>query len=87
MNVLLEQATQQSKNLISNETFFVRDLFICYEWNRILRKNRLLLGTLFLNSYKQVKIIILMPSIKQAQVSNVIELNNFMSLGRKLWKK
>lgn len=32
-----------------NEIFLVRDLFKGYEWNRISRSDRLLLGTLFLN--------------------------------------
>jgi hypothetical protein len=55
VNVLLEQAIQESKNLISNETFLVKDLFKGYEWNRIPRKNRLLLGTLFLNSINKLR--------------------------------
>lgn len=55
VNVLLEQAILESKNLISNETFLVKDLFKGYEWNRIPRKNRLLLGTLFLNSINKLR--------------------------------
>jgi hypothetical protein len=54
VSVLLEQAIQESKNLISNEIFLVKDLFKGYEWNRIPRKNRLLLGTLFLNSINKL---------------------------------
>ena len=34
---------------IDDEIFLVRDLFKGYEWNRISRSDRLLLGTLFLN--------------------------------------
>jgi hypothetical protein len=55
VNVLLEQAIQESKKLISNEIFLVKDLFKGYEWNRIPLKNRLLLGTLFLNSINKLR--------------------------------
>lgn len=48
-NDLLIQAISETKNLNYNEIFLVRDLFKGYEWNRISRSDRLLLGTLFLN--------------------------------------
>lgn len=48
-NDLLIQAIEETKYLHSNEVFLVRDLFKGYEWNRISRSDRLLLGTLFLN--------------------------------------
>jgi len=48
-NVLLSLAIAETKKLKSNEIFLVRDLFKGYEWNRISRSDRLLLGTLFLN--------------------------------------
>lgn len=48
-NDLLNKAIDETKNLHANEVFLVRDLFKGYEWNRISRRNRLLLGTLFLN--------------------------------------
>jgi hypothetical protein len=48
-NELLEQAIKETKKLNTNEVFLVRDLFKGYEWNRISRSDRLLLGTLFLN--------------------------------------
>lgn len=51
-NELLEIAKGELKNLNSEEVFLVRDLFKGYEWNRISRSNRLLLGTLFLNFIK-----------------------------------
>ena len=51
-NELLEIAKGELKNLNSEEIFLVRDLFKGYEWNRISRSNRLLLGTLFLNFIK-----------------------------------
>lgn len=48
-NDLLAQAIEETKYLHLNEIFLVRDLFKGYEWNRISRSDRLLLGTLFLN--------------------------------------
>ncbi|WP_313755979.1 MULTISPECIES: single-stranded DNA-binding protein [Tissierella] len=55
-NELLEIAKDETKNLISGEVFLLRDLFKGYEWNRISRSNRLLLGTLFLNYIKSTDI-------------------------------
>lgn len=49
VNTLLKIAIKETDNLAQGEVFLVRDLFKGYEWNRISRKNRLLLGTLFLN--------------------------------------
>ena len=48
-NDLLTQAIEETKHLHTDEVFLVRDLFKGYEWNRISRSDRLLLGTLFLN--------------------------------------
>ena len=48
-NELLKRAIGETKYLEPNEIFLVRDLFKGYEWNRISRSDRLLLGTLFLN--------------------------------------
>lgn len=48
VNSLLEQAITETHNLMQGEVFLVKDLFKGYEWNRIMRKDRLLLGTLFL---------------------------------------
>lgn len=48
-NDLLARAIEETKHLHTNEIFLVRDLFKGYEWNRISRSDRLLLGTLFLN--------------------------------------
>ena len=50
INTLLKQAILETNNLNTGETFLVKDLFKGYEWNRIPRKNRLLLGTLFLSA-------------------------------------
>ena len=55
-NGLLEIAKEELKNLNSEEIFLVRDLFKGYEWNRISRSNRLLLGTLFINYIKSTDI-------------------------------
>lgn len=48
-NELLSLAIEETQKLKPNEIFLVRDLFKGYEWNRISRSDRLLLGTLFLN--------------------------------------
>lgn len=52
MNFLLEIAIKETINLKANEVFLLRELFKGYEWNRIERKDRLLLETLFLNYVK-----------------------------------
>lgn len=49
VNELLEIAIKETENLMNDEIFLVKDLFKGYEWNRIPRNHRLLLGTLFLN--------------------------------------
>ena len=49
VNELLELALKETGNLNDGEVFLVKELFKGYEWNRIPRKDRLLLGTLFLN--------------------------------------
>ena len=49
VNDLLYKAINETKNLNSNEIFLVRDLFKGYEWNRIFRSDRLILGILFFN--------------------------------------
>jgi hypothetical protein len=49
VNALLEIAIHEISNVNSGEIFLLRDLFKGYEWNRISRSDRLLLGTLFLN--------------------------------------
>ena len=53
---LLSQALSETNNLNEGEIFLVKDLFKGYEWNRIERKNRLLLGTLFLGCVVTSKI-------------------------------
>ncbi|PWJ96483.1 single-stranded DNA-binding protein [Oceanotoga sp. DSM 15011] len=52
VNELLDMSKIELTNLKSSEIFLVRDLFKGYEWNRISRSDRLLLGTLFLNYIK-----------------------------------
>jgi hypothetical protein len=49
VNCLLNTAIKETENLNKGEVFLLRDLFKGYEWNRISRSQRLLLGTLFLN--------------------------------------
>ncbi|MDD4590345.1 MAG: single-stranded DNA-binding protein [Parabacteroides sp.] len=55
VNELLNNAIKETENLNQGEVFLVRDLFKGYEWNRISRSERLLLGTLFLNYVKTYK--------------------------------
>lgn len=52
VNFLLGIAIKETKNLKVNEVFLLIELFKGYEWNRIERKDRLLLGTLFRNYVK-----------------------------------
>jgi hypothetical protein len=56
MEELLNKALLETKNLESGEIFLVRDLFKGYEWNRIERKDRVLLGIFFLNKVKSEKL-------------------------------
>lgn len=49
VNDLLDCAIREVEQLYDGEKFLVKDLFKGYEWNRIPLKDRLLLGTLFLN--------------------------------------
>ncbi|ULQ60414.1 single-stranded DNA-binding protein [Brucepastera parasyntrophica] len=49
VNALLYSAINETKNINEGEVFLLKDLFKGYEWNRIPRNTRLLLGTLFLN--------------------------------------
>lgn len=49
VNKLLEVAIKETEKLLDGETFLVKELFKGYEWNRVPRNERLLLGTLFLN--------------------------------------
>lgn len=53
VTLLLEYAIEESKKIQYNEKFLLKDLFKGYEWNRIPKKDRLLLGTLFLNYVNQ----------------------------------
>lgn len=49
VNDLLEKAKDEIKNLQTNETFSLKDLFKGYEWKRIKQGDKSMLGTLFLN--------------------------------------
>jgi hypothetical protein len=49
VDTLLKSAIAESGKLEVGESFLVRDLFKGYEWNRIPRGDRLLLGSLFLS--------------------------------------
>ena len=56
INTLLKKAICETSHLKNGESFLLRDLFIGYEWNRISRSDRLLLGTLFLNQVNSERI-------------------------------
>ena len=58
VNCLLDEAIKETENLNEGEAFLVKDLFKGYIWNRIPRKDRLLLGTLFLNRVNQMNILL-----------------------------
>ena len=71
-NELLEIAKNELANLKPGEMFLVRDLFKGYEWNRISRSNRLLLGTL--DVYKrQIKATVYIPAGKESYFINKVE--------------
>ncbi len=53
VNRLLDEAIEETGNLNIGEVFLVKDLFKGYIWNRIQLRDRLLLGTLFLNRVNQ----------------------------------
>ena len=55
VNELLDKAVKETANIHQGESFLLKDLFKGYEWNRIDRSSRLLLGTLFLNHVNKVK--------------------------------
>lgn len=59
VNELLDKAIDEVKNLYEEEVFLLRDLFKGYEWSRIPIKDRLLLGTLFLNYINKTNIGVL----------------------------
>ena len=48
----LRLAIKEVQNLISGETFLVKDLFKGYEWNRLAIGERRSLGALFLHEVK-----------------------------------
>lgn len=54
VNELLDEAIEETKKLHIGEVFLVKELFKGYIWNRIPRKDRLLLGTLFLNQINKM---------------------------------
>ena len=49
MNSLLKTAIDETKHVREGEIFLVKDLFKGYEWNRIAKRDRLMLGSLFLS--------------------------------------
>lgn len=55
VNNLLAFAVKETEEIEADEVFLVKDLFKGYQWNRIPRNDRLLLGTLFLNHVNKEK--------------------------------
>ena len=49
MNSLLKTAIDETKHVREGDIFLVKDLFKGYEWNRIPKRDRLMLGSLFLS--------------------------------------
>jgi hypothetical protein len=49
LNSLLNTAIDETSYVREGETFLVKDLFKGYEWNRIPKGRRLMLGTMFLS--------------------------------------
>ncbi|HEY9160997.1 MAG TPA: single-stranded DNA-binding protein [Desulfomonilia bacterium] len=58
VNELLETAIYEISSVNPGEIFLLRDLFKGYEWNRISRSDRLLLGTLFLNYINSINNVV-----------------------------
>ena len=54
VNKLLDEAIKETESLKEGEIFLVKDLFKGYIWNRVPRKDRILLGTLFLNQVNKM---------------------------------
>ena len=80
-NELLEFAKEEIKNLNSGEIFLLRDLFKGYEWNRISRSNRLLLGTLFINYVRSADGGVV-PIKKTSSGQQRYKVNNISNSGR-----
>ena len=56
VNNLLEYAINESKLIVKDEIFLVKDLFKGYEWKKIAKADRLWLGREFLNGVKNKKV-------------------------------
>lgn len=72
VNKLLERAIYEVDFIEAEEIFLVKDLFKGYEWKRIPRSDRLLLGTLFLNYVNTVSEVI-KPIKKRLPINNNIK--------------
>lgn len=59
VNKLLEQAISEIDFAEAEEIFQVKDLFKGYQWKRISRSDRLLLGTSFLNYVNTVSKVVI----------------------------
>lgn len=84
VNQLLEIAKSEIKDLRLGEIFLVRDLFKGYEWNRISRSERLLLGTLFINFVKNTDININIIE-KTSSGQQKYQKNTKMTFAKGIW--
>lgn len=76
VNKLLEQEISEIDFVETEEIFLVKDLFKGYEWKRIPRSDRLLLGTLFLNYVNVVSKVVIpieKTSSNQQQYKKIID--------------
>ena len=61
LNNLLEKAISETEKLCIDEIFLLKELFLGYEWKRLDRSSRLLLGTLFLHWAKSNNNVSIIP--------------------------
>ncbi|MCC2255470.1 single-stranded DNA-binding protein [Ruminococcus sp. CLA-AA-H200] len=76
VNKLLEQAISEINFVEVGEIFLVKDLFKGYEWKRIPRSDRHLLGTLFLNYINAVSKVVVpieKTSSNQQQYKKIVD--------------
>lgn len=78
INTLLEKAINETAKLNNDNFFLLHDPFKVYEWNRISKKNRLLLDTLFLNKInnEHLDILVSAKTSSKQQKYQIIRRNN-----------
>lgn len=76
VNAWLDLAKNEIINLKVDEVFTLKDLYKGYQWNRISRGDRIMLGTLFLNFAKSTKNIHHLGKNNSGQQSYMMVFNN-----------